>query len=91
MEELWRFDGGDLGTERLEILYGGVVSNTVGRIGAGRVGSTTGVGWVTVGGAEDSEWTNSGNLYFGVYPSTWVYFGNGTLTIQEGGAVGVAV
>ena len=45
-------------------MYGGVVSNTVGRIGAGRVGSTTGVGWVTVGGA-GSKWTNSGNLYLG--------------------------
>ena len=58
------------GEGTVDITNGGVVSNTVGRIGANSTGSS--VGWVTVSGA-GSEWINSDSLYVG-------YSGNGTLT-----------
>ena len=64
------------GEGTVDITNGGVVSNTVGRIGANSTGS---VGWVTVSGA-GSEWINSDSLYVG-------YSGNGMLTIHDGGRV----
>jgi fibronectin-binding autotransporter adhesin len=63
--------------ETLNILNGGQVSNTTGRIGFGS-GS---IGVATVDGV-GSTWTNSGSLYVGQFSG-----GNGTLTITGGGQV----
>ena len=70
------FDGNGM----LNIQNGGAVFNTSGRIGS-QVGS---IGTVTVDGDNGSgipsTWTNFGSLYVG-------FLGNGTLNIQNGGAV----
>ncbi len=67
---------GDAGVGTLDILQGGVVSDTVGYVGYTKGGSGT----VTVDG-DGSLWTNSSILYVGGL------YGSGSLTIQNGGSV----
>jgi outer membrane autotransporter protein len=72
---------GNLGTGELTISQGGTVSNIEGYVGyqADQANNVTGSGTVTVTGT-GSTWTNSGALFVGFY-------GNGTLTIADGGKV----
>jgi T5SS/PEP-CTERM-associated repeat protein len=74
---------GRFGEGTLNIMDGGVVSNTAGFIGFGTTeGHNYSVGTVTVTG-EGSEWNNSGNLTVGDE-------GEGTLNITDEGTVNVA-
>jgi fibronectin-binding autotransporter adhesin len=66
---------GNFGTGTLNILSGGMVSNTFARMGD-KIGST---GSATITGA-GSRWTNTGHLYVG-------YSGTGALSIQDGAVV----
>ncbi|WP_417583820.1 autotransporter domain-containing protein [Nitrincola sp.] len=67
---------GHAGTDSLAISDGGEVVNTNGYIG---FSGSTGTGSVTVDG-EGSRWTNSGELYVGIYSI-------GNLSISNGGVV----
>ncbi len=69
---------GDFGTGKLDVLAGGLVTNTDATI-ANKLGS---IGRATVAGT-DSTWTSSGSLAVG-------NLGTGTLTVAEGGTVNAA-
>jgi fibronectin-binding autotransporter adhesin len=70
------------GTGSLEILDGAFVSNQEGSIGGGN-GTSFGTGTVTVDGA-GSRWINTNTFFVGSGSA-----GTGTLTIQNGGLVGL--
>lgn len=78
---------GRYGTGTLTVEGGGIVSNTVGYIGADADSVGTGTGTVNVSGSDGnghaSTWTNSGFLYVGSQ-------GHATLNITDGGKVSSA-
>ena len=71
-----------VGTGKLTIEAGGVVSNTKGDVGS-FIGGT---GIVTVTGA-GSEWNNSSVLGFGTVQSNGTILGGGTVNVEAGGVV----
>jgi T5SS/PEP-CTERM-associated repeat protein/autotransporter-associated beta strand protein len=72
---------GVFGTGTLSIEAGGTVSNGDGVIGYDSTGTATVTG--TDGDGHASTWTSSGDLYAG-------YYGDGTLTVADGGVVDAA-